>query len=40
MPKRVEVGCTEIRLGSLDENGDDQRPRVFEVSALGDGGIS
>ena len=25
------VGCSGIPLGDLDENGDDQRPRVIEV---------
>jgi hypothetical protein len=25
------VGCSEIPLGDLAENGDDQRPRVIEV---------
>ena len=37
MLKRVVAGCGEIRLGVLDESGDDQRPRVFEVSASGEG---
>lgn len=35
MPKRVVAGCGEASFGDLDEIGDDQRPRVFEVSGSG-----
>jgi hypothetical protein len=37
MPKRVVVGYGETSFGDLNENGDDQRPRVFEVSEFGGG---
>jgi hypothetical protein len=37
MPKRAVVGFGVICLGALDENGDDQRPRVSEVFASGGG---
>ena len=34
MPKRVEVGCSEIRAGAVDEKGDDQRPQVLGKRSL------